>query len=54
MGEIREDRGDATPLPIDLRHDATSRLDASEQESLLFDDDSEYVVEVVDPSKPGK
>lgn len=53
MGEIREDKGDATPLPIDIRNDATSRVEAVEQQ-LLFEDDSEYIVEVVDPSKPGK
>jgi hypothetical protein len=54
MGEFREDKGDATPLPIDLRNDATSRLDTREQQSLLFEDDSEYVVEVDDPDKTGK
>ena len=54
MGEIREDRGDATPLPVDLRLDSTSRVEEAEQRSLLFEDESEYVVEVVDPGKAGK
>jgi hypothetical protein len=54
MGEIREGKNDATPLPIDLRTDSTSRLDEADVRSLLFDDDSEYVVEVVDPAKPTK
>ena len=51
MSEFREDRGDATPLPIDLRADETSRFEAADQAALLVDSESDYVVEVVDPDK---
>lgn len=54
MREIREDKEDATPLPIDLRSDSTSRVDELELRNLLFADESEYVVEVVESSKSGR
>ncbi len=38
MAEVREDRGDATPLPIDRRSEQTSRFQVP--------DESDYVVEV--------
>ncbi len=54
MVEIREDRAEATPIPIpiDGRGDATSRFAASDQEALLNADEPEdYVVEVVEAHK---
>jgi hypothetical protein len=52
MVELREDRGDATPIPIELRGEATSRLTALDQDALLDADEPEdYVVEVVEAGK---
>lgn len=52
MVEIREDRSDATPIPVELRGDATSRFATSDQEALLNAEEHEdYVVEVVDGKK---
>lgn len=46
MIELLDDPA-GTPLPVDLRNDATSRFDATEHPDLLADDDdSDYVVEV--------
>ncbi len=51
MTEVRDDRGDATPLPIDTRSDQTSRFSAADQHALLMSDEADYVVEVGDPDK---
>ena len=51
MGEIREARNEATPLPVDERAELTCRLDESVQRSLLLEDDPEYIVEVGDPGR---
>jgi hypothetical protein len=53
MGEVRDDP-EATPTPVDLRSDATSRFEAADQQKLMMDDDADYVVEVeqVDSGKP--
>lgn len=52
MGEIREEEEhvEATPLPIDLRADETSRFEAADQRALL-DGEADYVVEVVNTHK---
>lgn len=50
MGEVR-DEPEATPTPVDVRSDATSRLDDTDQQRLLMDDDADYIVEV-DDGKP--
>jgi hypothetical protein len=54
MGEIREDQCDATPLPIEVRGEETSRFAFADQEALLMEDDSDYVVEVGDTLKTGR
>lgn len=46
-----DDHADATPRLIDLRDDITSKVAAPVQEPLLPDDDSDYVVEFVNPTK---
>jgi len=55
MTEIREE-GDGTPQPIDIRNEATSRFEATNERALMMADESEYVVELddVQPAKPGK
>ena len=53
MGEFADELGDATPLPVEVRQDATSRFDITAQRALLATDEeehSEYVVELVQPS----
>ena len=41
------DEAEGTPLPVDLRSEATSRFDATEHPDLLGNnDDEDYVVEV--------
>jgi hypothetical protein len=49
MSEVREDAredADATPQPVDLRSEATSRFDATSHPDLMMGDDGDYVVEV--------
>jgi hypothetical protein len=55
MKQIREDKGDSTPVPIAVRGEETSRFETSDQRALLMDDEadfeSDYIVEVVDSHK---
>lgn len=48
MSEVRDegDRGEATPLPVELRSEATSRVDITDHRRLMMNDDADYVVEV--------
>jgi hypothetical protein len=50
MKQAREDKGDATPIPVAVRGEVTSRFASSDQEALMMDDELEadYIVEVVD------
>jgi hypothetical protein len=53
MGDVAEDRAEATPLPVDVRADETSRFEVADQNALLNKDasDDDYVVELVDADK---
>jgi hypothetical protein len=55
MKQIREDKGDATPVPVPVRAEETSRFETSDQRALLMDDEadfeSDYIVELVDIHK---
>lgn len=57
MVEILEELSEGTPLPLEMRGEATSRFDISDQQALLSSttsDEDEYVVELVHTVKPDR